>query len=199
VGVLINGIILTAGSHGLGWLLMNIFMLSGSDLGPESAVVPGGWSISAECYFALMFAALMPFVWSLKKVVCICLGLIAPLLVNGPAMRELAVSSLGVSSEDSRSEYFVVEYLPTFWAGVFVCLLKRRLIDGAGLILRWIVGGAGLVVLGGLAFGGSVALPRTLTAGLASAALVWAVATQGAKARSGRVFVGIGRVSYGIY
>ncbi|MCF3649131.1 acyltransferase family protein [Synoicihabitans lomoniglobus] len=182
-----------------GGVIGNLLLFNGWQLGWENLLVPGGWSISAEATYALLFAALLPWLRSIKTAVLAWTVAVGIVCGGGETLRAWLVSS-AVGGSDAASGYWAGGYMPTFLGGVIVWFLSRRA-EGRTLTWRQRGMGAGMAALL-FAFrdvGPDGEWQRVIWIGAASALAVWAVADLAVGGWPGRALVGLGQLSYGAY
>lgn len=187
--------------------LSNLFLVNGWIPGRENSVVPGGWSISAETMWAVVFSCSWRWLRQ-PRIAWAGWGLVT-LLITGltPELRLWAASLWTSEAGPSGESYFAAEYLPTFLTGVLVWHAvasspgRERTAGAArrpGGAIRWGAAAVALALVVGQGQLATADLWRGGVMGVAFGLLLFSVVAGPAEVRM-RGLEWLGRHSYGAY
>lgn len=183
-------------------VLLNLFFLNGWVPARANAVVPGGWSISAEAAYALFFMVIVPFLADARRAF---LGWVVAWIATSQTrwlLRIAIAAVLGKWAVARDFDYLPWIHLPTFMAGVWCWhVWNRRQETGRALrpAARWFCLSAAAVIVLALPFGVWPGSDRALLAGGGSALAFYAWAAGPLPRRLVLPLAYMGRLSYGIY
>jgi peptidoglycan/LPS O-acetylase OafA/YrhL len=181
---------------------LNLLFLNGWIPLLARSVVPGGWSISAEAAFALLFVAIVPLLSSSRRTFLAC---VLAWIVTSQTLflvRMGLVAALGGKAAAGDIEYLPWTYMPKFMAGGW-CWHVWNARQASGRAQRPAVRGLCMFVALGLLVGLSFGLwrwgDRTLLAGGACALFFHAWSAGPLPQGLVSPLAYLGRLSYGLY
>jgi peptidoglycan/LPS O-acetylase OafA/YrhL len=207
IGIVVYGVLGQLASHQptASWssVVSNLLFLNGWIPHHANSTVPGGWSISAEAAFAILFVCILPWLRTFRSALVVSVVSWLVTRVSAVYVEALLTGEGNVASLPGMdSEYIPWQHLPTFIFGV--CCWhgwnSRRSPDsrvGTIRLIVYTIAGVGSILA--LAFKWQGAQDRTLLAGGGFAFLVLACAERGLPKWACRLLSGLGRISFGLY
>ena len=164
-----------------------------------NVVVPGGWSISVEMLFYLVFPLVMGRLAG-NSAACVALGMVLYALnavVIRPVTMDVMGDCLGACQTDQREFLYMTfpQQLPVFFLGLALFWVRR---DGRGLWMFGLLAVWGAVAAGRIALGWHPEMERMTLVTLGLFLLVFN-AEHLAKLPGSGMLAALGKVSYGMY
>jgi exopolysaccharide production protein ExoZ len=182
--------------------LANLTFMNGWFPGQANAIVPGGWSISAEASFALLFVVAVPWLSTSRCALWMTIVGWGATWVTTSFVADKIAAFVGKPAFGHDVEYFPWTHMPTFIAGIWCWHVWNDRNLKRVTAAKWIritCAGAAAALFLVIPFHTSWTAYRTLIVGPASALLLHAWTSGPIHGSWLWPLVWLGRLSFGIY